>query len=181
MFDHIWFTYKARIRAQERLAQNDLHSQALLVWYAVIGTCLAIISLQYPKFLGDNTNLTSAVFSVAILAVSMLVTNRDFRGRSLEMRRNYLAIHNLYQQASKQSESGEAPAQTEAAYHTLVSAVENHAAIDDKYFRVFHNGSLKTRNPTMGEKFDVYTYLACRTVFLTVLYLAPFAVFLLLS
>lgn len=180
MYDHIWFTYKARIRTQERLTQNDIHSQALLVWYAVLGTCIGIVTIRYPKFLGDNTDIVAAIFSVAILAVSMLVTNRDYRGRSLEMRRNYQALHQLYKNATLPN-SAIPKEQIEKEYHVLIDSVENHASIDDKYFRFFHSGKLNSRMPTTSEKIEVVIFIVLRTALLTVLYLAPIAAFPLLA
>ncbi|WP_334186957.1 SLATT domain-containing protein [Noviherbaspirillum sp.] len=171
MLDKIWFTYRARIRAQERLASNDLHSQALLVWYAVVGACLAIVAIRHPQFLGPDTDIISAIFGVAVLALSMLVTNRDYRGRSLEMRKNYLALQELYNSAS-QSGSGNQP-QVQKQYQELLNSAENHAEIDDKYFRVFHIGALKTRVPTLREKIEVHLHLGIRAIILCLMYVGP--------
>ena len=97
MEDKLWFTYKARIEAEVRLRNNDQHSQVLLVWYAVVSVVFSIIAIRYPLFLGKDTDILSSILSVALLAISMLVANRDYRGRSSAMQRNYVAIKSLYE------------------------------------------------------------------------------------
>lgn len=172
MKDNIWFTYRARIRAQERLERNSFHTQLLMVWYALVGALLGVIAIRHPTFLGGDTDLIAAVFSVAILVISMLVANRDFRGRSIEMRLNYLALQALYNKACSE-DVVMAQAEIIDAYQQLLSSVENHAEIDDKYFRVFHTGKLSSRQPTNSEKAEVYAYLAMRLLFLIACYALP--------
>jgi hypothetical protein len=95
-FDDIWFTYKARIAAEVRLRNNDLHSQVLLIWYAVLSTAGSIVAIRHEKFLGPDTDISMAVLSVGLLAISMLVASRDFKGRALMMRANHLALKTLF-------------------------------------------------------------------------------------
>lgn len=98
--DKVWFTYKARIQAHQRLSKNDFHSQVILVWYALISALLAIVAIRYPHFLGSDTDIAAAALSVLLLAVLMLVANRDFRGRAISMRSNYLALQGLHSKMS---------------------------------------------------------------------------------
>ncbi|MBK1613075.1 hypothetical protein CKO44_06255 [Rubrivivax gelatinosus] len=173
MKDSIWFTYKARIQAAQRLARSDFHSQALLVWYAFFSAALAIVTVRYPKILGSNTDLTAAVLGVGLLVLSMFVTSQDFRGRSIAMRSNYLALQALHNAMTQ------APSPTDIAkYNELLAAVENHTEIDDKRFRVFHKGKL-TRPASRYEAFEIHAYLALRAGILTLLYVAPFGLLLL--
>jgi hypothetical protein len=176
--DNVWFTYKARIQAHQRLSRNDFHSQVILVWYALLSTILAITAIRYPKVLGDDTDLTSAALSVVLLVVSMLVTNRDFRGRAIEMRRNYLALQGLYFSATPSTVLTPTEIQK---YDDLLQSVENHSEMDDKVFRVLHRGSLQTRNPTRMEWVEVHLHIALRCLVLTALYVAPIALMLLLA
>lgn len=169
MKDSVWFTYKARIQAAQRLSSNDFHSQALLVWYAFISAALSIVTLRYPQALGVDTDLTAAVLGVGLLVLSMFVTSQDFRGRSIAMRSNYLALQALH------NTMGQAPSTLAdiTKYSELLSAVENHIALDDKRFRVFHKGQL-TRPSTAYEFFEVHAYLGFRAAILTLLYTTPF-------
>ncbi|MBI2308564.1 MAG: SLATT domain-containing protein [Rhodocyclales bacterium] len=170
MHDNIWFTYKARIRAHLRLASNDFHTQLLMVWYALAGSLLGVVSIRYPKILGNDTDLIAALISTALLVISMLVANRDFRGRAIQMRTNYLALGELYRKANNGGVSQE---QANSEYQQLLNAVEIHSEIDDKYFRVFHSGNLTSRQPTLRERADVISYIVTRTLGLAACYLLP--------
>lgn len=172
MNDKIWFTYKARIRTHERLINNDLHSQALLVWYAVAGVCISIVTIRFPTVLGNSTDIISAMFSVGVLAISMFVTNRDYRGRAIEMRKNYLELQALYGRATANPPSI-SPQELLSAYQSLISSAENHSESDDMYFRAFHRGGLNSRQPTRQEKIEVFLHLAVRSTVLFLLYLLP--------
>lgn len=172
--DKIWYTYKARIRASERLQSNDTHSQYLLVWYALITTALSIINIRYPEILGSNTDISSAVMSVALLVVSLLVTNTDYRGRAIQMRKNYLDLQHLYNSLLSQM-SLLAPTQEMAnQYATLLSDSENHLSIDDKYWRVMITKAANLSRPAAKQEYCiVYTYILIRISYLLVLYLLP--------
>ena len=169
--DKIWFTYKARIEAAERLAKSDFHSQAILVWYALASAVLAIVTVRYPKLLGGDTDLVSAVLGVALLVVSMFVTNRDFRGRFMSMRSNYQALQALHVDITR-SNGNRSEDEDSKKYADLLAAVENHSEMDDKRFRVFHSGKL-SRPPSLRERLDVYLYSAYHFSILILLYAAP--------
>ncbi len=174
MKDNVWFTFKARIQAAQRLSRSDFHSQALLVWYAFGSASLAIVNLRHSQLLGSDTDLIAAILGVGLLVVSMFVTSQDFRGRSIGMRTNYLALQALYNEIDQATLT---PSER-AKYNELLAAVENHTEMDDRMFRVFHKGNL-TRPPTRYETFEVHAYLALRAAVLTLLYVAPFGLLLL--
>jgi hypothetical protein len=171
--DKVWFTYKARIQAQLRLSWLDFHSQLLLVWYAILSASLAIVTIRYPSALGTDTDILSAVLSIALLGVSMAVANRDFRGRSIAMRQNYLDLQLLYDHLKH---SGAYSPSDLDHYHALLSSVENHKEIDDKLFRVLHARTLSTRKPTRVEAVEAYAYLVLRVGLTLALYSAPLVI-----
>ncbi|WP_311752987.1 SLATT domain-containing protein [Proteus columbae] len=171
--DNIWFTYKARIQACNRLEWWDLHSQLLLVWYAILGVTLAIISIQYPEVLGKNTSIYASIMSVALLVISLVISNRDFRGRSLKMRENYLALQALYNSCSLIDNS-----EVVNKYFYLLKDIENHNGLDDKKFRVFAHG-LKNRKPNIVEIIHVYAAIIFRMLCCIFFYIVPFSIFLL--
>lgn len=173
--DNIWFTYKARIRAQVRLAKNDFHSQALLVWYAFCGAVLAVVAIRFPQILGSQTDILAAVLSIALLVVSLMVTGRDFRGRSMEMQRNYLALQSLYRRA-QQDPPPLSPQEIEKEYGALLDQVENHTTLDDVCARVLDTGKLTSRHPSLGDSARARGYMVVRTVTLLGLYALPIAV-----
>jgi hypothetical protein len=175
MRDKIWFTYKARIQAQARLSWLDFHSQLLLVWYAIFSACLAVITIRYPQALGKDTDVLSAVLSIALLGISLAVANRDFRGRAIAMRRNYLQLQELYDQTAPPAGFSDEALQR---YHSLLSDVENHSDIDDKLARTTQALKLTSRVPSWMEVAEAYGYLARRLIITILLYIAPFGLLL---
>ncbi|HCO1592015.1 TPA: SLATT domain-containing protein, partial [Escherichia coli] len=133
MHDNIWFTYKARIQAHHRLEWLEKHSQFILVWYAILSAVLSIVTLRFPKVLGDNTDIVAAILSVALLGISLIVSNLDFRGRAIAMRRNYIALQRLYFDITT---SQQLSLEQKEKYFNLLNEVENHRDIDDKISRV---------------------------------------------
>ncbi|MBS9443417.1 SLATT domain-containing protein [Photorhabdus heterorhabditis] len=171
MKDKIWFTYKARIQAYHRLERWDVHSQFLLIWYAILGVGLSVVAIRFPKILGNNTDIISAILSIALLVLSLTVSNRDFRGRALNMQKNYLTLQNLYNAIPTNQD----PTQDQIArYNDLLSDIENHKEIDDKTFRVFNRQYLSSRKPHENEIFQVYLRMVTRKVAILILYLLPF-------
>lgn len=174
--DKIWYTYKARIRTSERLDLNNTHSQVLLVWYVLISTALSIVTIRFPQILGPNTDMSSAIMSVALLIVSLLVANADFRGRSIELRNNYLELQHLYNSLKAQVSLIVPTDEILKQYSHLLNDCENHTELDDKYWRVMlpsTESSKITRKPSCGEVATVYAYIVSKTLLLTTLYLLP--------
>ena len=46
LLDKVWFTRKAWINAEERLLQNEHHTQLLMVVYAAYTTCASVVMLK---------------------------------------------------------------------------------------------------------------------------------------
>lgn len=171
MRDKIWFTYKARIQASQRLERMQFHSQWLLAWYAFLVASLSVATIRYPSLLGGPTDVLAAILSLALLAISLLVAKREFRGRAILMRLNYLRLQELYDTLPKSEEIGEEGIKE---YHRLLREAENHSEIDDINFRVFAaKGVLETRLPTTTEFVKAYLFVVAKSFSLLVLYLAP--------
>ncbi len=173
-FDDIWFTYKARIAAEQRLRNSDLHSQSLLIWYAIVSTAAGLFAIRYEKFAGPDTDIYMAVLSVALLVISMFVANRDFRGRAMQMRSNHIALKRLHDELVA---GIVAPENKPKIYSELLVECENHTSYDDRYFRVFNKSGLKSRLPTRFEHFFVIGVCGVKSAIYLALYLLPFTVF----
>ena len=173
MKDKIWFTYKARIQAYQRLEWLDFHSQMLLVWYAILSTILGVLSIRFSDFLGCNTDLIATVLSVALLGFSLAVTNRDFRGRAMAMRSNYLKLQNLYNDLCL-SNAQPSPEQVNT-YNELLADSENHTEIDDRIARLFATG-LTSRQLTCYERASAYYSFFMRKGIVFLLYISPLVV-----
>ena len=175
MRDKVWFTYKARIQAHIRLSWLEFHSQLLLVWYAILSAGLAVVTVRYPQALGNDTDVLAAVLSIGLLGISLAVANRDFRGRSIAMRQNYLDLQRLYDRTAPTAAFDNEALQH---YHNLLSAVENHSEIDDKLFRTMQAGGLSSRVPSWRETVEAYCYLTLRLALTVLLYMAPIGLLL---
>ncbi len=169
MKDNVWFTYKARIRAHQRLEWLNFHSQLLLVWYAILGTTLGVMTIRCSTLLGPDTDVMAAILSVALLGVSLTVSNHDFRVRAMLMRSNYLKLQSLHRDLPTDS----APTTEQAnKYDELLSESENHREIDDLIARVFAQG-LTSRKPTGLESVYAFAWLATRFIVTVSLYMLP--------
>ncbi|MDF7702822.1 SLATT domain-containing protein [Enterobacter hormaechei subsp. steigerwaltii] len=169
MRDNIWFTYKARINAHHRLEWLEKHSQFILVWYAILSAILSIVTIRFPTVLGNNTDILAAILSVALLGISLVVSNLDFRGRAIAMRRNYLAMQRIY---FASTDDKNLTSEQRNQYHELLDEVENHLDIDDKAARV-SQADLETRIPTAKEIREVKNWKIKRFIFTYVFYLLP--------
>lgn len=169
--DNIWFTYKARIKAHERLEWMDFHSQSLLVWYAILSATLAILTTRYPALLGKDTDILNATLSIGLLVISLSVANRDFRGRAMLMRGNYQNLHKLHRTIQNDQLT---PVELDS-YSELLRDCENHRAIDDILARIF-SVNLTSRNPSYREYFIGYGLVIIRYLFTGALYIAPLLV-----
>ena len=173
MKDKVWFTFKARIQAHKRLEWLDFHSQTLLVWYAFLSTVLCVLTIRYPHILGFNTDVMATVLSVALLGVSLAVTNRDFRGRAVAMCSNYLRLQNLYNVLVAEEAAGNPPTPAQISqYADLLAECENHSEVDDRIARVFAS-NLSSRHPTDFERTYAYCWLTLRLITTTALYALP--------
>lgn len=175
MKDSVWFTYKARIQAHNRLDWLDFHSQMLLVWYAILSATLGVLTIRYGHLLGPDTDIMATVLSIALLGFSLAVTNRDFRVRAMLMRKNYLQLQALYRELSP--DTAPTVAQTKQ-YDELLAECENHREIDDRIARVFATG-LTSRNPTKFENCYAISWLGARLIITVALYVLPLVVGLL--
>ena len=137
--DKIWCTYNARICAQKRLQINDVFSQLLLVWYSLLSVITGVLMLKSSKMFGDYADAIMVAFSVAVLVISLVVSNRDYRGRSLQMKLNYVKLQKLESQF-KLGAIDEVSATN--SYFSILDESENHSTYDH-LFHVFTRRSDK--------------------------------------
>jgi hypothetical protein len=172
-FDDVWFTFKARIAAELRLKNNYLHSQVLLIWYAIASSAAGIVALRHEKFAGPDTDIFTAVLSVALLAISIFVGSQDYRGRSLQLRANHIALKRFHDELKGGIISADNKPEI---YSNLLSECENHSSYDDRYFRVFNRVGLTSRCPTKLDWFFMLSMCCGRVTGVLILYLLPFSV-----
>ena len=177
--DNIWFTRKARIQSEKRLLTNHTHSQLLLIYYSLWGVGFSIIAIKYDKFLGDDTSILVAIFSVIILVASLVVTNFSFKERSNQFKDNYVKLQELYNNSKKNTNEVEELKEIEKEYYKALKSVENHLNIDDICARVEIATSLSSRHPSVCEICKCYFYKVWKFFTIVSLYALPLLIFFL--
>ncbi|MBG6070265.1 hypothetical protein IWX87_000005 [Polaromonas sp. CG_9.7] len=155
------------------MKNNDIHSQVLLVWYAIAALVIAIVGLKYKDFLGPDTDLYTATLSIVLLIISMLITARDYRGRAISMRTNHIALKLLYDELNIGNIT---PQEKPKIYSKLLSECENHSSYDDRYFRIF---SPTSRIPSYYEKIVEFIEISIRWLCIFILYFLPILIVIL--
>lgn len=174
--DNIWFTRKARIQSEDRLKKQHFHSQLLLVYYTFLAACISIISIKYNHVLGQDTNIIMAIFSIAILVTSLVITTLDFNERSKNFRANYIKLQNIYLRAKAIEKKQEDLTPIQKEYELALSSIENHDKIDDLYARIEAFSTLTSRIPTLKEQ-RLYKFFKIRYYsFLVIFYTLPFII-----
>lgn len=175
--DRVWFTMKARIRTSDRLLDNHLHSQFLLVWYTLVSCCLSIILLKYPHFMGNDSDVIMTILSVIILVISLVITNLNFKDRGTEIKKHHIKLLEFYEK-TKKIEEKDINDDLREEYSTILNEVDNHKSIDDLFARMKNIDGLTSRIPTCFEKCIYYCYRIIRFILLTFSYLLPFSFFI---
>lgn len=154
--DKVWYTYIARVQAHKRLEKFDFVSQLVLVWYSFLSVATGAYTLINDKFLGDRTGYLLLCLSVGVLIVSLVVSARDFRGRSINMKLHYVKLQRLYFTVQRCDFDNDLQ-KLEDEYCKLLCEVENHTTLDDTRARVQRRNQKLTRQASCSEYFSVYS------------------------
>ncbi len=184
LFDKVWFTRKAWINAEERLLQNEHHTQLLMVVYAAYTTCASVVMLKYsPKLEADKdlADTALAVLSIILLALSLYLNSKAFKDRAARFKQGYHELQaiesGLGTLASDPQTNVAGPACTVLAdrYAKALREVENHNTLDDVRSRILAGSGLTSRRPLPVEVARYYWWRIWRFCALAVLYIAPAA------
>ncbi len=170
----VWFTYKARIMAHERLMRLNKGTQLLLVWYSLITVISSIAMIRFPQIFGRNGDILITCISLIVLVLSLVVSNRDYRGREIEMRKNYLDLQKLYRELENTNElCAENIAEADDTYQLIISKGENHTEFDDLTFRV---KNVTSRTPQWSEYLLYYLVKTAFGLFLIAFFITPIVI-----
>ncbi|HFO4214882.1 TPA: SLATT domain-containing protein, partial [Escherichia coli] len=86
--DKVWWTRKAKIKAERRLLNLDYYSQFLLLWYSSFLVCYSIYSLVKPPA-NNNESIIMVALSVLILALTLFINNMNYKGRAMLIKQCY--------------------------------------------------------------------------------------------
>lgn len=173
--DTIWWTTRARIKAERRLLGNDFSSQIILLWYSAFTVCISIFELKSPSS-NDYFAVTMVSLSVLILCASLFVANRNFKERAMLLKQCYEQLSKI-EAKTKIDNANENELYDE--YHSILSLSENHTEIDFKNAVVSeyvnNNNPLEklTKIPTIYNIMVVYSYIGLKYFMLFILVLLP--------
>jgi hypothetical protein len=173
--DIIWWTKKARIKAERRLLFNDFSSQLILLWYSAFTVCISIFELKSPSPNGYFA-VTMVSLSVLILCASLFVGNRNFKERAMLLKQCYEQLSKVetktrINNANKDELSHE--------YQSILSLSENHTEIDFKnavvseYMNSHNPQETLTRIPTKYNFIEVSSYIVLKHLMLFVFVMLP--------
>ncbi|MEJ8305012.1 SLATT domain-containing protein, partial [Saccharibacillus sacchari] len=137
----IWITRKSRIRAEDRLRKNDFLTQILVNYYTLIVVGLSIWTL-YDNSHAQLISVLLIIASVLLFGLSIFLTSRDFRGRSLAFKDCYIKLDELYNEtellkAISVNLSPQKINELQKKYNDIIYSVENHTSVD--YFGVLND------------------------------------------
>jgi len=170
--DRIWWTRKAKIKAERRLLNLDYYSQFLLLWYSSFLVCYSIYTLVKPA--DKNESVIMVALSVLILVITLFINNMNYKGRAMLIKQCYEKLSVIHT-ASKQNQDF---ASLDTEYQNILGASENHLerdfikAIVDEYFNTKEK-SLLTKVPSVWHIIQVWFYLIRNVLAFLLLFIFP--------
>lgn len=181
--DRIWFTRIARIYSEKRLLRNELHSQLLLMFYAVYSIALSVTQLKYKPISDDAAAVFGIILSVILFGLSFHMSARGFPARAQRFKENYTHLQELLGRldvAECQTDSSElqkAIEYVQAEYRTAIANSENHTTMDDRCARFPYGKRGTSRMLTNWDYTCVLAYSIGRYLSLGLLYASPAVIY----
>lgn len=133
LLNKIWLTRKARIKAAERLERFDFLAQILVNYYTLFIVALSIWTL-YDSTNAQLISVITIIASVLLFGLSIFVTSRNFKGRSLTFKDCYIKLDELYTEGellkSSQSLTIQNTLDLQKEYNKILNGIENHTTLD---------------------------------------------------
>jgi len=181
--DRIWFTRIARIYSEKRLLRNGLHSQLLLMFYAVYSIALSVTQLKFKPIPDDAATVFGIILSVILFGLTFHMSSRGFAARAQRFKENYTHLQLLSGRldvAECQAESTELQKVIEyvqAEYSTAIANCENHTTMDDRCARFPYGKKGTSRILTNWDYTCVLFYSIGRYLSLGLLYASPVVIY----
>lgn len=123
--DRVWWTKKARIKAERRLLKLDFYLQLLLIWYSFFLVAYSILSLVNPAE-GNSESAVMISLSVLVLVMTLFISGMDLKGRAMLIKQCYEQLSVIYTK-SKITHDIQA---LDVEYQGVLSISENHSEYD---------------------------------------------------
>lgn len=185
---NIWWTRKARIRAEKRLLSNAFQSQLLLLWYSFFSVAVSIYYLNGEQSEADPTYWV--VYSVLVLVMSCFINGLSFKERASLIKECYIGLKTIYLKAKHNEENGDdriALSIISKDYEQSLNACENHTdedyviALCTDYWSSSNTTTPITQKPTFYQKAKFFFYYIKRLLALSILYALPVIIMCLLK
>ncbi|NEZ03075.1 SLATT domain-containing protein [Wenzhouxiangella sp. XN201] len=122
----IWWTRKARIKAEQRMLRYNAFFNALLLWYSFSAVAASVYYLNIAT--GDQTAETIwLIFSILVLALAGFMNGFRFKERAIQFKHGYEELSTLYVRLESQ-DLGASDAAEE--YREILALSENHLQKD---------------------------------------------------
>ncbi|MFZ3017749.1 MAG: SLATT domain-containing protein [Gallionella sp.] len=181
--DRIWFTRIARIYSEKRLLRNELHSQLLLMFYAVYSIALSVTQLKYKPIPDDAAAVFGIILSVILFGLTFHMSSKGFPARAQRFKENYTHLQELLgrlEVAECQADLTklqEVIEHVQVEYKTAITNSENHTTMDDRCARFPYGKKGTSRALTSWDYTCVLAYSAGRYVSLGLLYASPVVIY----
>ena len=181
--DRIWFTRIARIYSEKRLLRNELHSQLLLMFYAVYSIALSVTQLKYKPIPDDAAAVFGIILSVILFGLTFHMSSRGFPARAQRFKENYTHLQVLLgwlEVAECQDDSTKLQKAIESVqveYRTAIANSENHTTMDDRCARFPYGKKGTSRMLTSWDYTCVLAYSIGRYLSLGFLYASPVVIY----
>ena len=133
--DRSYDTYQSRLRASIRLQRLADLWNFVLVSTTTAAAVASVITVRNPRAFGEDSDVLLACISVALLALSLTVTQMNYSARSRDMTSSYLRAQDISLRAERLasiSYTGEPQGllALEDEYKRMLSTTENHSPRD---------------------------------------------------
>lgn len=181
--ENIWLTYQARLQASKRLAKNGFHSNNILITYAIINICIAVMAIKEIGLISEQKDLFLIVMAIILLVAVLLITSQKFKEKSLLLKSHANELYKVYYQAleAEDLDSKDRLTHLRKRYEKILNSKEVHKPIDEI---MMQEPELNFSSKNMAKSIEstkVVSYKVSRLLTLGLLYLCPIIVLYLVS
>lgn len=178
--DKVWWTRKARMKAERRLLNLEFYSQFLLLWYSSFLVCYSIYSLVKPPA-NDSEAVIMVALSVLILVLTLFINNMNYKGRAMLIKQCYEKLSVVY----TASLSSTISTTLDENYQSILASSENHLERDfikamvDEYINTMDK-TLLTKVPSWRHRLQVLYYKIQNSIVFLFLFFFPLLILMFL-
>lgn len=158
-----YVTFVSRARASERLGTRGMLWMIALSVASASALCASVISLANAPRPVSHTDLSTALFTLATLVLSLIVAALNYQARSRDLFHSFRAIQRVSSQIESMRERGESTGtmstsatSLEFAYQDALDKSENHTTLDYHKARPIRDGEHKKKDESARRRATIY-------------------------